>query len=487
MHANRVDEGRHVLEDLKAAHPDSPLLYVTTYQIAEACYLCAKYDTSAELFASMAEEGTPPEFAAKGMVGLGWSRFRMGDYDAAEKMFAQFLEKYPTHPLAADAAIARGKALEHLGRDSAAASIYRQAIYHYEHATQMPILLSAAAHLDDRLGQSEEAIEYYQRIVHQYPNSSDVDGALYGWAWALRDLGRGNDSDKIFRQLHQNYPQSRYWADATYRLAECASQRGDRATATDLLRPLVDGNCPPAVLQHALYLKAQMAISDSRWADAQPPLERLISEFPNSELRPAAEFWSAEAAYRSGDYLSAQQRFDALAQQLTDHKDRWMAIVPLRRAQLLAQDKHWKEARELAETISHDYPDFDQQFEADYLIGRCYTAEQSFDDARAAFVKVVHSAAGGKTETAAMAQWMIGETYFHQENYTTALSEYLRVEVLYPYPRWQAAALLQAGKCHERLGEKKEAAEMYAHMLQKYPQTEFTADASQRLQETTLK
>ena len=50
-----------------------------------------------------------------------------------------------------------------------------------------------------------------------------------------------------------------------------------------------------------------------------------------------------------------------------------------------------------------------------------------------------------------MAQWMIGESFFHQEKYAEALAEYLRVDDRYPFPRWQAAALLQAGKCHERL------------------------------------
>ena len=81
-----------------------------------------------------------------------------------------------------------------------------------------------------------------------------------------------------------------------------------------------------------------------------------------------------------------------------------------------------------------------------------------------------------------MAQWMIGETYFHQKDYAAALRAYLRLEILYDYPRWQSAALLQAAKCHEALGESKEATELYTRLMKTYPDSPFVNEASQRLQ-----
>jgi TolA-binding protein len=80
-----------------------------------------------------------------------------------------------------------------------------------------------------------------------------------------------------------------------------------------------------------------------------------------------------------------------------------------------------------------------------------------------------------------MAQWMIGESYFHQKNYETALREYLRLEILYAFPTWQAAALLQAGKCCESLGDWKQAVELYTRLLKEYPGTSFVNDAQDRL------
>ena len=88
---------------------------------------------------------------------------------------------------------------------------------------------------------------------------------------------------------------------------------------------------------------------------------------------------------------------------------------------------------------------------------------------------------GGQTETAAMAQWMIGETYFHQQDYRQAIPAYLRVEILHDFPHWQAAGLLQAGKCYEMQLDHQAAIQLYARVLKQYPNTPFCEEVSRRL------
>ncbi len=48
-------------------------------------------------------------------------------------------------------------------------------------------------------------------------------------------------------------------------------------------------------------------------------------------------------------------------------------------------------------------------------------------------------------------------------------------------PRWQAAALLQTGKCQEKLGELAEAEKTYAEVVKRYANTSWATDASERL------
>jgi TolA-binding protein len=76
---------------------------------------------------------------------------------------------------------------------------------------------------------------------------------------------------------------------------------------------------------------------------------------------------------------------------------------------------------------------------------------------------------------------MSGETYMHQKDYEQALKAFHRVETQFEYPRWQAAALLQAGKCHELNGEPQEAIKMFTQVTAQHADTSFAKEASERL------
>jgi TolA-binding protein len=196
----------------------------------------------------------------------------------------------------------------------------------------------------------------------------------------------------------------------------------------------------------------------------------------------AAAYLRAEASYRRGQYADSAERLAALAQANGVGQQSWSAPAQLRRAQALVQLRQWHEALEVARAVAAQSPDFAQQHEVDYVIGRCLAAQADLAGARAAYEKVIHSPGGGKSETAALAQWMIGETYFHQEDYASALAEYEKVPQDFPASRICPAALLQAGKCHELLGHWDAAVAAYRQLMEKHPNSEWSTEAARRVQ-----
>ncbi len=506
VRGKHLEKAKKLYADLKEKYPQHPLLAPATEQLAEAAFDADDAEWSAELSSSLMEMGkrksaearsasdprqsaSPPpeaaEYERKGLAGLGWSQYKAGQLNEAAATFERVLQMQPPEALAAEVAYARGQVLEKLERFDPALAIYDLVVEKYPKTPQHPDAIYAAARLRMKLRQNREAAALYERLARDCPKYAKLDAVLYDWAWTLRELGELAEADKIYWRLKKDFPKSRYWADATCRLAQRAFDNRELLRANSLLDELLAAKPEPPLSEFALYLRAQIELSGKDWSKIRLAFMRLLDEFPQSHERLLAEFWIAESDYREKNYDEAEKRLDGISQRIPGRQEPWMAMIALRRAQIALYRKNWDDAFTLAAGIEKNFPDFCQQYEADLVIGRCLANHAEFEEARNAYGKVIRSPAGEKTETAAMAQWLIGETFFHQKNYDAALREYLRVDILYAYPAWQALALVEAAKCHELLRDYKQAEQCYRKILDRYGNTPSAKDAKQRIQEVT--
>jgi cellulose synthase operon protein C len=474
----RIDKAKKLYAEVIQIDPHHPLIAPTVERLADAAYDANDTAWSEELSGKLATASNSAEYELKGKLGIGWSQYKAGKLAEAAETFDAVLKKNPPEAIAAEAALVRGRILEEQGRNEQALAMFNLVIERYPTSKQHGDALFATGQLHEKQNQKPQAAALYARLAKEHPQFPSLDNVLYKWAWVSQELGYAKDADRIFDQIHKTYPQSRFWADSTYRLAQRAFDAKDFDHATGLIRELLAAKTEPQIREFALSLQGQIAVAKADWPVVRQTFEEMAKEFPDSPRRISAEFWIAEACYHQADYKDASERLEKLCEKIAKKREPWMGVIPLRRAQILVQRKQFADALAIAAKIEKEFPNFNQQYEADYVIGRCLADQADFEAARNAYAKVIQSAAGAKTETAAMAQWMIGETYFHQKNYEAACKEYLRLEILYAYPEWQAGALLQAGKCYALLGDAKLAAEQYQKILKVYPSTSFAKDAA---------
>ncbi|MGO8749011.1 MAG: tetratricopeptide repeat protein [Thermoguttaceae bacterium] len=478
--AGQVGKAKQVYRELLRKNLPRPILVSLTEQLAEAAYAAGDVAWSNGLFQWLAGAGQPADEQRKGLSGLGWSQFKAGDLEAAAATFDKLLRQGPPASMAAEAALVRGQILEKLNRPDPAVAMYDRVIRDYPSSKELPKALICAARLHQALHQNQEAAALFERVTKEFANLDDRDGALYQWAWTLADLGKAGESAEVFEQLRKEYPHSRYWADATYRILERAFAAKEFARSRKLAAALLAAKPAASLRESTMLVQGQIEAAEGKWKEALAAFQAVVREFPAGSSRPIADLGTAEAIYRQGDYLTSGERFQQLAKEGAGRPPAWRALVHLRLAQSLCQQKKWQDALAIAAKIESEFPRFEEQYEADYIVGRCLAAEAEFAAAREAYGKVIRSKGNEKSETAAKAQLMIAETYLHQKDYAAALREYLRVELLYAYPTEQAAALLQAGKCHELLGEWKEATGVYERLIKSYPDTKFAKEASDR-------
>lgn len=479
----QLDKARKLYGELVEKHASEPSLAAATEQLAEAALAAGDPEWSAALFGRMAGAGAGEGAELRGLSGQGWSHFRAGRLEEAAATMARLLAKDPPEALAADAALLRGTVLAKLQQPDAALAMFDLVIDKYPKSAQYGGAVLAAARLRDALKQHERAAALFERYVGAFPQAEDLDKVLYDWAWALAELGRDDASAAAFERICKEYPKSPYWPDAAFRLAQRALKAGDLGRAGELAAAVLAAQPKPEIRRHALYLQGQVLAAQDKWEEVGAVFAALAKECPEGPLRRSAEFWVAESSFRRKDYGAAGKQLDEIARQAQGPGESWAALAALRRAQVFAHQKQWDEALAAASKIAGQYPEFEQLYEADYVIGRALAMKARFDEAREAFQRVTASPHGAKTETAAMAQWHVGETYFHQKDYEAALLAYLRVEILYAFPEWQALALLEAARCREMLGEWNEAVKIYERLLENYPNAPAREEAKKRLQE----
>jgi TolA-binding protein len=486
----QLDEAAAELDRIAEPNLADAAVAAAILTVAERAYRSGNSELAKRWFEALSKETAPAEVRGQALSGLAWIQLRSEGKQASSETFERVLRSYPDSPLAAEAALVRGHALAEQGQHDAALTAYRLVIDRYSHSPHLPAALLAAARLHDRLDQDREAAELLERLVKDHAGFAELDGALYALAWVLADQGRTDDADARFERLSSEFPQSRYWADATYRLAQRAAGRKEHALAAELTERLIAADCEERIREHALYLRGQTAAALGRWDELAQFMTQLIARHPASPLRLSAEFWLAEADFRRNQFAAAREKFERLLAQTATtgpgsaeadrRAEAWTPLVPLRRAQCLAQERKWPEALAAAEAMAAENPQSSQQHEVDFLIGRCLSSQGRLEDARAAFRRVVAAPTAANTETAATAQWMIGETLFHQKRYEEAIAAYERCGAG-SFPRWQAAGLLQAGKCRLLLGQKDRAIADFLRIVDELSETPYAGEARQRL------
>ena len=409
-----------------------------------------------------------------------------GKRPEAAAAFAALLAASPDDPLAPEAALVRGRALEADGQADEALKAYALVAEKYPRSAQADPAALARARLlaaSKRPAEAAEAFGRYFEDPKEAPSGEALAGLLAEWGWALVAAGKTDEADRVFTRLLDESPDSPLAADARFNLAESAHQAGKPDEVVTLLRPVVaeGSKASPGLIESALYRLGRTQVERDDRPDASKTLDRLIREYPEGPYRRGGPVPAGRTRPQGRRSLGGRGglRFARSRAPGPGRPRGVVSAVRRRRIQALVALKRWKDVLSAAEAYPTDGPG---RAEVDYARGRALQsmAPPRFDEARDAYEAVIKARKGG--DLAARAQLMRGETYFLQGSLREALREFLKVDILYDAPPWQAAALLEAGKVYERLDQWADAAETYERLRSKFPDDPSASEARARLE-----
>lgn len=376
------------------------------------------------------------------------------------------------------------RALAHRGleQDQEELATFRQIVLQgTESNYYAPAALAIIAHQREQQ-QPAAALPLYETLVTQYPQFVERNSELPAWEELLFDYATAALQAEKLDLATSNFAQvyrlrGKLFAEAGYELARLHYQQGNLDDALSVLSELGEVEPASQLQSEVLYLRATIQMQRENWPAAQKDLTRYLEVTPVEQILPQAPLWLAECYLQTDHTARGMDTLQGIVEG-PQANPQVVAQALLRSAQIQLSLQNYSQAEEFLIQRRTRFADAEQNDEMYYILGRCAAHQAKFEQARRYYRQAV--ASSKNEDLAARAQWMIGEAFFHQQDYLQACRAYHQVALRYRHPTWTAAALLQAGKCHELLGEPAYALRCY-QQLEHSGQTQFHQEGRKRL------
>jgi len=457
---------------------------LAVHAVADALLQADKLEGAARWYRLASERPSLPEVRVQALRGLAACLVRQDQTDEADEIFEDLLRTKTSLSLRVDVLIHRGRLLEQTGQ-------FDVARLHFEEVMKVAVDDIARAEAMHRsaviLHQQQRLLDAENRfaqLAREYPRYRSTGEALYQHGRLLEDLRQPHRATELYLRVKNDYAQSRYADRAALRAAEISMAVGQFGRAQELtdwivIRRTIDSD--KIVQASALLLSGKAAVARRAWDHAVRRLDEFIARYPESIERLEVEFWRAETDWHAGRIAQAEERYGSLIAATLGRKDAWIAPTRLRFAQAAGLRNDWSSARQRAESLIEDFPEFPLRFEADFLVAMAMLDQGRPDTAREALLRVVRTPGAQQTETGRRARWQVGETYFVQNQYREAIEVFNRlIDSLPAGSPWRVAAKVRLGVCHQRLDQPAAARVAYRSALDEADDradTSFVSDA----------
>lgn len=446
---SRVEDAASQFEEVLQQDGDSELKPLTLKHLGDLAMQREDYDAAAKYFGRVKSNGAPSD--AEALLAEGRALLAAGDYEEARRKFAGFLDKHSTHARASEASAYQAIAIS-------------------------------------RTDQYDEALKAIERTEPRYGRSLDEGlrrAVNYEQAWCLRKLGRTSEAAKIYRAVASQEGDDDATLHALLDLALIESQAERFDTARQLLLRLRKSftsrgsGVPESLREAGIYQSAVCAFELEGFQEAANLFEEFIGQFPASSRLSEAGYYCGEALFALGKFESAAAHLTRVAAEFPDAETYGPTL--LRLGECLARLQRWSRSEQvLADYLDRFGESAPQWYQAQFGLAWAREHQGRLDEAVDAYQVIVTRHKG---PTAARAQFQIGECLFAKKDYKAAVRELLRVDILYAYPEWSAAALYEAGRCFEKLGQNVEARAQFKAVAERHADTQWAKLADKHLAE----
>lgn len=481
-------------------YPDSRLRDPALLAKANIFLVSGSYRSAAEEFARTAELARDESIRAEAHLRAAASLYLDGDAAAGATALQDVAAKYDGTDVAARAQMLVGEVLLGSERyDEAIVAFNNVLTKYFQHSLAAGAQYRVGRCLD-LLGRGAEATGSYQAVVSGYPTSREAPAAAYLAGVGLLSQKRPRAAVPYFQLVLDRYaqdkgegtiefatPERQELVEASLCLLQWSyHQAGDLGMLSGVPHLLLMRMPPSESLwrANALLIDADAMAAAGRYDEAQAALERMIDEFPNSELAVPANRLLAWTYAQRGDIDLAMKTEEKMLKKYGKTADRaQLSDAYLNRANILFNKKDYKAAAKAYENFIQTYPDHAHLSHAYYQAGVCYMRLGLDGDAVDKWETMIGMDPSAKSAEEAWVR--AGDVYFRAGHYEEAARCYQGLLEHFPNSRKAPVAQLRMAQCRYNANEDQEAIAAYSTVIDKYP-SHPAADEAQKGIEQSL-
>ncbi len=437
-----------------------------------------------EMFERVLRAGDDPRFAIHVRNHLAAIAMQDEDYDAAARYAAQVAER-ADGPAVAEAMYRQARAELSAKRYGNAAKLFARVVQDHDDAKRIAQAAAYEVIAIARDGDHAAALALVDQVERRHlPQLDDRLRAsvLYEKAWCHRNAQEPQVAAQTYERIIAIKDPGPIALNARVELADLRIDNERYTEAVALLTHVQQAiedmrEANRAIDEVSLYGLGLCHLRLNQFDDAAAVFEAMIDRHPESGRISSARLLCAQAMYEAG---SVQLAIAQLTRIIEDHKETdSYGPALLRQGEYLAVLQHWRRSEEAFVKYLEECPESELWFQARFGIGWARENAGDHPAAIAAYQQVIARHDGA---TAARAQFQIGECYFAMNEPETAIAELMKVDILYAYPQWSAAALYEAGRCFEKLGKVVEARNQYRAVVDRFASSQWAELAQGRLE-----
>jgi TolA-binding protein len=479
----RLDEAIEAFDTLLERLETSEHRPHAMFERGQALLALDRLDEADTAFKRIIEAEDAGAFALHAWNHRGVIAFRQDRFGDAAAAFGFVADTSDDDASAIESRFQAGQALFAAGDEAGAELAFARVLESDVAENRKPESAARRAICLARLDRHEPALKAIDLVESEYEKNVDstlFTTVLYEKAWTLRALNRTDEAVATYRHLLALAEETELHLSSRLELAELETDADRHADAIALLDVLLaddrlkEGHAD--LRASALYRLGACAYTLGDDARAAEMLNTFMEEYPEHEFGASAALLCGESLYRSGAHQKAIAHLRRVVDETTGPADCGAALLRLGEAHAALQQ--WAKSEQAFTEYLKRFAEAPTWFQAQFGVGWALENQGRPEEAMAKYRVVVERHQG---ETAARAQFQIGECLFALERHEEAARAFLKVDMLYAYDRWRAGALYEAGRCFEHLRDLDAATSHYQRVMDEFEKTDWARLAGDRL------